>query len=848
MSFEFSDLFTFGKEIGRGAYGTVFIATIKKPYPPLQAGSLVAIKSISTSRITSQQEKEKLETEISLMSKLNHPNIVKLYGVEKTSSHYYLILEYCNGGDLYQFMKTLKRSPKEKTTSYISATTNYEIINYSNYFSTEESIRDFASQIASGLYYLHSHQIVHRDLKPHNILISRTKSNQNSSGRRLSSGFNDKSEKITLKIADFGFARFLRPSDLATTVCGSPVYMAPEIQFGNQYSSNVDMWSLGIILYELITGQTPFPRVKTQYELAMELKNKRSKFYTLPTSVKASPELRNLIERLLTINPNNRMTFSEFMNDPFISIGKNNRSTKSIKKINNDSVVSRPARSESSNSSSKSQTKNNDKFVIDEDFDFEIISNSSFDILESKPKNTTPTKTQDQSQNQNQTKNKKNSNQLQNQIRIQSADIFTNGSNFYYDDLTSLSYQDDSNFLIELTESFKENQKFSFLAPFPEVNFEQAEEYLADAYTSACTITTHFTECQNVSNSLLINTEILVIRFLFDFLVEERHLLQTMLKSNQSLPSNNRFQRSFSKDKCTSNIERDVYELIRLCIKEVNAIIAADDNSSSDYSDSEPALLPSSAPHPISAGNKKGSLNMNIIDGDKNNLNVNNHNSNGMNIGNLNSVKRGNVNNKIVNNADNLVGSNLAGKNESINNKLINGNLIDVESENLNSSNNGKINKSYSSNDRNGNNFTDMFPGANMSNNTNANKSINFKDVPRPKMTANASLNLNKRITINLNDIVSVPADRKGCSATKEKVCSCGMQFLFNKAVEYARDAAKLEIGKQFEFAALKYQRALYLLQPIAFLKNTSDEIATARDLFKKLEDRRVEMSQKGAK
>ncbi|OHT17382.1 hypothetical protein TRFO_41037 [Tritrichomonas foetus] len=267
--------FKIDREIGRGSYATVYSATLIQPYPPLEVGSRVAIKSISTSRISSAQEKEKLENEISLMKSLNHPHIVKLYGVERLRSYYFLVMEYCNDGDLIHFL-------------------------HSNGKGLDESVViDFMAQIGSGLSYLHHHQIVHRDLKPHNILISKSDEGQHS-----------------LKIADFGFARFLRPSDLAETICGSPIYMAPEIQFGSHYSAQVDMWSLGVIIFELITTKTPFPNIKSQYELAQELKNRGSQPYCLPVSAQVSQELRTIVKQLLTIDSEKRMNLNEFLSSP----------------------------------------------------------------------------------------------------------------------------------------------------------------------------------------------------------------------------------------------------------------------------------------------------------------------------------------------------------------------------------------------------------------------------------------------------------------------------------------------------------------------------------------------------
>lgn len=262
-------------EIGRGAYGTVYSAEVVSSYPGLAVGDTVAVKAISMARISSPEEREKLESEIAVMKSLHHNNIVKLYGVERTNSHYYLIMENCNGGDLMKFLNNCSTRLDETV------------------------IRNYIGQIASGLWYLHLHDIVHRDLKPHNILLS------------------NKDGETVLKIADFGFARFLKPADLAETLCGSPMYMAPEIQFRQRYSNNVDMWSVGVMLYELVCLKSPFPSVKSQYELAMELRSRGSQPYSLPLNAQVSPELRDLVQRLLTIDPVERLSIDDFVAHPF---------------------------------------------------------------------------------------------------------------------------------------------------------------------------------------------------------------------------------------------------------------------------------------------------------------------------------------------------------------------------------------------------------------------------------------------------------------------------------------------------------------------------------------------------
>lgn len=265
------------EEIGRGAYGIVYSAKLKIDYQPIKAGSMVAIKALSFNRLSLNTEVVKLQQEIEMLQSFDHPNIIKLYGVEQTSNHYYLIMEYCEDGDLNQYVKGLVKGL------------------------SEEQIRDYLTQIADGINYLHLKQIVHRDLKPHNILMKKE------NGRTI------------LKIADFGFARFLKPADLAETMCGSPIYMAPEIQFGRKYTPNVDMWSIGVIAYEMVTLKNPFPQIRSQYDLAMEFKMRGSRPYSIPSTYNPSPQLQDLVTRLLTIDPTKRLTSEEFIKHDFIA-------------------------------------------------------------------------------------------------------------------------------------------------------------------------------------------------------------------------------------------------------------------------------------------------------------------------------------------------------------------------------------------------------------------------------------------------------------------------------------------------------------------------------------------------
>ena len=149
----------------------------------------------------------KLKREISLMKLLDHPHILKLEEVCESPRHLYIILEYASHGELMDYL-------------------------IENQSLNEETAMNFFHQIIYGLDYLHSHSICHRDLKPENILLD---------------------DKDNVKIADFGFARWMK-SNVAGTSCGSPHYTAPEILKGLSYDGRMsDIWSCGVILYTLLS-------------------------------------------------------------------------------------------------------------------------------------------------------------------------------------------------------------------------------------------------------------------------------------------------------------------------------------------------------------------------------------------------------------------------------------------------------------------------------------------------------------------------------------------------------------------------------------------------------------------
>ena len=174
----------------------------------------VAIKAITrTSEKLTKKVLQNLEIEISILRTYRHPNIVCMHNVQKTDRHFYLILEYCAGGDVQRLIRTRKMGRL-----------------------TERLARRLMRDLSAGLRFLWGQELIHRDIKPQNLLltgplpldeINDPENTPEGEAKRHEANF--PSESFSLKIADFGFARHLQTASLAETLCGSPLYMAPEI-------------------------------------------------------------------------------------------------------------------------------------------------------------------------------------------------------------------------------------------------------------------------------------------------------------------------------------------------------------------------------------------------------------------------------------------------------------------------------------------------------------------------------------------------------------------------------------------------------------------------------------------
>ncbi|XP_029921021.1 serine/threonine-protein kinase ULK1 [Myripristis murdjan] len=266
--------------IGHGAFAVVFKGRHREKHD-----WEVAVKCINKKNLAKSQTL--LGKEIKILKELKHENIVALLDFQETASSVYLVMEYCNGGDLADYL-------------------------HSKGTLSEDTIRVFLQQIAGAMRVLQAKGIIHRDLKPQNILLS------------YPPGRKSHSNNTCIKIADFGFARYLQNNMMAATLCGSPMYMAPEVIMSQNYDAKADLWSIGTIVFQCLTGKAPFQASSPQDLRLFYEKNK-----TLSPNIprETSCHLRHLLQGLLQRNHKDRMDFDEFFCHPFLEASASTKKT-----------------------------------------------------------------------------------------------------------------------------------------------------------------------------------------------------------------------------------------------------------------------------------------------------------------------------------------------------------------------------------------------------------------------------------------------------------------------------------------------------------------------------------------
>ena len=199
--------------------------------------------------------------EISILKSMRHTNIVDLRDCIYTDEHIHLMMEYCPGGDLSQYIRmhgNVAPWDGDAGANPLAAAQRSKFPHPEYGGLNEQMVRSFLAQLVSAVRFLRSKDIVHRDIKPQNLLL------QIPDDECLASGHPP--EIPLIKVADFGFARSLPAASLAKTLCGSPLYMAPEILRYEKYDAKADLWSVGAVLYEMCVGRPPF-RASNHVEL-----------------------------------------------------------------------------------------------------------------------------------------------------------------------------------------------------------------------------------------------------------------------------------------------------------------------------------------------------------------------------------------------------------------------------------------------------------------------------------------------------------------------------------------------------------------------------------------------------
>lgn len=229
-------------------------------------------------------------------------------------------MEYCELGDLSLFIK--KRDKLITHTATHDMARKYPSAPNSGLH--EVVIRHFLKQLTSALEFLRSKNYVHRDVKPQNLLLLPPKGVRNPQNRPVMQASRDSLIPISglaslpmLKLADFGFARVLPSTSLADTLCGSPLYMAPEILRYERYDAKADLWSVGTVLYEMATGRPPF-RARNHVELLRKIEAAED-VIKFPREVNITPDLKSIIRALLKRSPVERLSFENFFNHSVVT-------------------------------------------------------------------------------------------------------------------------------------------------------------------------------------------------------------------------------------------------------------------------------------------------------------------------------------------------------------------------------------------------------------------------------------------------------------------------------------------------------------------------------------------------
>ncbi|KAJ1834517.1 spindle assembly checkpoint kinase [Coemansia sp. RSA 2711] len=252
--------FDLGRVLGKGKFGRAYLARERN------TNYICALKVLFKSELVESKIEKQLRREVEIQTHLRHPHILRLYGYFYDDKRIYLILEYAARGEMYKLL--------QKQGSF-----------------SEPMAAKYIWQMATALDYLHSKRVIHRDIKPENLLL-------NANG--------------DLKIADFGWSVHA-PNSRRRTLCGTLDYLPPEMVEGRDHNASVDLWSLGVLMYEFLVGVPPFEDLQSH-----KATYRRIAKVDLHIPPEVSSEAADLITRLLQYDGAKRLPLGDVLRHPWI--------------------------------------------------------------------------------------------------------------------------------------------------------------------------------------------------------------------------------------------------------------------------------------------------------------------------------------------------------------------------------------------------------------------------------------------------------------------------------------------------------------------------------------------------
>jgi aurora kinase len=251
--------------LGEGSFGKVYQVKHKK------TGAIYAIKAIDKRNKNNQDGKPYFRREIEIMYKVNHPNIVRLFSHFEDDDYCYFVMEYISKGNLFSVKN------KQKSKCFEAST-----------------VASYMRDVVSAVYYLHNMDppIIHRDIKPENVLLH---------------------EDGKLKLTDFGWSNYIDGNVVRSTYCGTPVYLAPEMIKEIGHDESLDIWCIGVLMFELLTGDIPFVGNNMNVLADNILKTKIS----WPKDM--NPHAKDLIKKILKSDPKERISIPDMLKHPFFT-------------------------------------------------------------------------------------------------------------------------------------------------------------------------------------------------------------------------------------------------------------------------------------------------------------------------------------------------------------------------------------------------------------------------------------------------------------------------------------------------------------------------------------------------